>query len=268
MTLGPIFEPNVGFKYANWAGAGYSADVLSPSFVPLTAAQESIPGYDSFDAVARIHDIAYDSAQQTLLSNLNNVNLTGSQDMIDYLSTLETADATFVASQAGASATTSWGSTVQTLGTLGLGLKAAVEAADIQRLETDPSYAAGWNALAQQYQSGGWSTAMADYVSNFLAQTSDEADGPSVDQVDAYDAELDGVPFISESSDLFALVADAIVTTPTLLPEFVDNGLSICENFDPNSLASKIQSAMAIYGPGLANAEAIVTQLATSLSGL
>jgi len=171
MTLGPVLTPNIDLEYGNWAGAGYSADEFSPSFVPYTAVQEAVPGYDSFDAVARLHDIDYDNAQQALLTDLSNVNVSGHQAMINYLTALDTADQNFVARQAGASATNSWGSVVQGVGTVALGFKAAVEAADIQRLETDVSYGAAWDALANEYRTGGWSVALSDDISSFLFDT-------------------------------------------------------------------------------------------------
>ncbi len=264
MTRGPILTPNLGIDYGDWTGGGYSADVQSPSFVPLTQAQKNIPGYDLFDAVSRLHDIDYDTAQQNLLADLSNVNVSGHQAMINYLSALETADQNFVLRQVGATASNAWGTEVQALGTVALGFKGAVEAADVQRLQTDASYAAGWDLLAQEYRREGTAVTLSNDISNFIATS--PASGPTDDQVAAFKAELNAMPFISEASDIIALAADAIVKTPTLLPEFLQSGIAIAGHPTVGQLASCIRSAAAVYGPGLSNVEGLLAQLVTTFA--
>src|ERR1700722_2214573 len=150
MTLGPYTTSTLddGFiRYGNWTGEDYSANALSPAFIALTPAQEVDPGFDAFDAVSAVHDKAYDAAQQALLANLQD-GVSGSTAMVTYLTALEQADQSFVAAAPTAQATTPWGQTVQQISVDVISVKADWEAADIQRIQQQPAYAAQLDTLA------------------------------------------------------------------------------------------------------------------------
>src|SRR5208282_454980 len=59
------------FRANNWIGKAYSAGVNSPSFMALSDAQKEKPALDYIDFIAKKHDLAYDKAQQQLLTNLD-----------------------------------------------------------------------------------------------------------------------------------------------------------------------------------------------------
>src|SRR6476661_299248 len=150
MSVGPYTNSTItsGFvRYGNWTGDNYSANTASPDFVPLTAEQRAVPGFDPCDAVSAAHDQAYDTAQQGLLLDLTN-GVPGSTAMLSYLTALEQADRSFLAVAPAAQATTPWGQTVQSISLDAISVKADWEAADIRRIQSDPGYAARLDALA------------------------------------------------------------------------------------------------------------------------
>jgi hypothetical protein len=106
--------PGIGkielFRSGNWAGKGFSAGHTSPSFMALKPAERDIPPITNadgkvnlFDYVSREHDLAYNDAQQKLLEDLKNPNISAQKAFGDYYTALANADREFLAKMAAGS---------------------------------------------------------------------------------------------------------------------------------------------------------------------
>jgi hypothetical protein len=111
----PITSPNSKFRYGIWSGAGYSAGVSSPSFIPYSDEQKLVDPHDAFDGVSKIHDIDYEKAQTIFLANLSN-GVPGSLAFHTYFRALAAADRKFVQDASAVTAITPWGETLRIAG--------------------------------------------------------------------------------------------------------------------------------------------------------
>jgi hypothetical protein len=213
MSVGPYLNSTIlsGYvRYGNWTGRGYSALTLSPAFIALTLQQKAVPGSDAFDAVSRLHDIAYDNAQESLLLNLASGS-SGSSVMLQYLTQIRQADLNFAAAASDVTAANTWGATVQEIGITVMSAKADWEEAAIERIQQDPAYAASLNDLLTQ-NPGSIQKALTD-ISGF------DAANATADSVAAFENKLDSdCPFLAATSDVNVLQA-ALVENPALAPE-------------------------------------------------
>ena len=80
------------FRANNWIGKAYSAGVNSPSFMALSPTQKGKEALDYNDYIAKKHDLAYDNAQQQLLTNLDKGPGTGLNSLKTYYDSLAKSD--------------------------------------------------------------------------------------------------------------------------------------------------------------------------------
>ena len=162
MTYIPYDHPNINILYGEWTGSGYSAGVQSPSFVPLTDAQENVDGSDAFDDVSALHDIAENNAQQALLTafNANPTQDQATQALVTYYQALAQGDQNFITQASNVTATTIWGQAVQQAGIAVMQVKMDAENAIIARLQ-DPNDPLA-SQLTAQASGANWSEIAAD----------------------------------------------------------------------------------------------------------
>jgi hypothetical protein len=167
---GPFTSLTQGkLQYGNWTGPEYSANSKSPSFVPFSTQQTSVPGIDPFDKASAQHDIDGDNAQADFLSNLAN-GMSGSQAMVTFLQANQAADLKFASAAAGAGVDYAFGLTMEGIGVGVMTLKAQAEGDLIAQIQQPGSpLAAQLDSWAEQYQApvnGGPSQAQQVVASN------------------------------------------------------------------------------------------------------
>ena len=100
--------PGIGpiglYRFGNWAGRGYGAGHTSPAFLSLTEAEQHVDPIKNadgtinlFDYVSQQHDLAYNNAQQKLLKDLKNPNVSAQRAFADYYKALADANREFLA---------------------------------------------------------------------------------------------------------------------------------------------------------------------------
>ena len=112
-TLAPVTTPNTSLSYGYWTGPSRSAGTQLPSFTQMTPDQRSVGAFDDFDAKAKAHDIAYDTAQANFVSDLTS-DVPMSTAFAKLQRALAAADEAAAIDMASVTASTTWGEYLRT----------------------------------------------------------------------------------------------------------------------------------------------------------